>query len=214
MRTDEEIRNSIAEELKNIVRHVTSSKNGISDEKLGSIVDGWLEKNKDDLNISTTAYVNEMIKTLSDSTNLKFEELKQNGTGGVSQEQLEQTVKNEIAKVDFNTVKSPIYDTSGFSKSSIEIAQEMLIGYNIGDYMDACNCRTWAYTIPDNVLDRAKYIETLWGNVRVSKDFIKYLAEIGIQAIRLPITWMEFIDENNNLISKDWLNRAAECTAS
>jgi len=131
-------------------------------------------------------------------------------SGGVSQEVVEQTVKSEIAKIDFETVKSPIYDASGFSKSSIEIAQDMLIGYNIGDYMDACNCRTWAYTIPDNVLDRAKYIETLWGNTRVDRAFIEYLASIGIQAIRLPITWMEFIDENDNLISKDWLNRAKE----
>lgn len=130
------------------------------------------------------------------------------GNTSITEDQLIALINSD--NVSDEKAISKIYDTSGFSKSSLDIAHEMLIGYNIGDYMDACNCRTWAYTIPDNVLDRAKYIETLWGNVRIGKDFIDYLASIGIQAIRLPITWMEFIDDNNNLISNDWLNRAEE----
>ena len=137
MRTDEEIRNSIREELKNIVRHVNSSKNGVSDEKLGDIVDGWLEKNKDNLNISTMDYVNEMIKTLSDSTDLKFEELGNRindiPSGGVTGEQIANAVNDYL---EDNPISST--DSNWKNKNLLVLGDSIVQGVGTDSWTSKC----------------------------------------------------------------------------
>ena len=95
-------------------------------------------------------------------------------------------------------------DTSDFSLSSIELTEKMLIGYNIGNAFEMTELRT-NYVRPSGLsgAQLVKYHETMAGNVEITEDFIKYLKSIGIQAIRLPVTWFNKMELNGKLVSKD-----------
>lgn len=99
-----------------------------------------------------------------------------------------------------------ILDTSDFSLSSIEFTgQKIRIGYNFGNTFESTELRG-SYTRPsfDNMADFIKYKETHMGDSQMSKELIKYAKSIGIQAIRIPITWFNVLeDENGNLYSKN-----------
>lgn len=134
------------------------------------------------------------------------------GSGGaVTEEQIESVVNKYLTENPMDKIVNPLYDASGFTKSSVDITEDMGIGYNIGDYLEAFNSRYWEYTMPENIIDKSLFTETMWGNVPVTEKFIKYLSDdLGIGAIRLPVTWATFVDSNNGLIDRKWLSRVEE----
>ncbi len=96
-------------------------------------------------------------------------------------------------------------DTSDFALSSIELTEQMLVGYNIGNCFEMTELRP-NYVRPNcSTIDELIYHkETMAGNVAVTEDYIKYLKSVGIQAIRLPVTWFNMLeDENGNIYPKD-----------
>ena len=99
-----------------------------------------------------------------------------------------------------------IYDTSDFALSSIDFTgQKIRIGYNFGNTFESTELRG-SYTRPnfDNMADFIKYKETHMGDSQMSENLIKYAKSIGIQAIRIPITWFNvLLDENGNLYPKN-----------
>ncbi|MBQ4156361.1 MAG: cellulase family glycosylhydrolase, partial [Clostridia bacterium] len=106
---------------------------------------------------------------------------------------------------DTQTLSEKLTDTSDFSLSSIEYTEQMLIAYNIGNCFEMTELRP-AYVRPEisNINDHIRYKETMAGNVLVTEEYIKYLKSIGIQAIRLPVTWFNMLeDENGNIYPKD-----------
>lgn len=81
----------------------------------------------------------------------------------------------------------------------------MNVGWNLGDSLEsrAIEC---GY---DANLDQ----ETFWGNPRVTKDLIDYVASLGFNTIRIPVSWCynSKRDENGHLIvGQSWLNRVHE----
>ena len=76
-------------------------------------------------------------------------------------------------------------------------------GYNLGNSLDVCD---W-----DSKFE-SKYgneTETLWGGAVVTEKFVKKVAEDGFSTVRVPVTYMNHIDEYGN-VDQSWLNRVGE----
>lgn len=113
----------------------------------------------------------------------------------------------QVFALESETLSDTITDMSDTSLSSIQfVEQKLKIGYNIGNQFDGC-IRGESYTKPSKTT--VEYWETLWTNPVVTEEYVKYLKSVGIQLIRLPVSWYNHIDENNN-IDADWLLRVKE----
>ena len=102
---------------------------------------------------------------------------------------------------------SLLTDTSDFDEglSSIAFSEKMITGYNLGNVFETTELRN-NYTRPAiaNIQDHIKYKETLAGNVEVTEDYIKYLAESGVQAVRVPVTWFNMLEYTGELNGKTY----------
>lgn len=79
--------------------------------------------------------------------------------------------------------------------------QNMKLGWNVGNSLDS----TGAWINPD----RPYNFETAWGNPVTGPKLIKAVKASGFNAVRVPVTWMEKMDENGNL-NEEWLARVKE----
>ena len=76
--------------------------------------------------------------------------------------------------------------------TSVQLANEMEIGWNLGNSLDAVGG------------------ETAWGNPRVNEQLIAAVKEAGFNAVRIPVAWSKFSDEENFIIQESWMNRVEE----
>lgn len=89
-----------------------------------------------------------------------------------------------------------------------ETAQEAVdnigAGWNLGNALDSCGEWIGLYTAgkPENY-------ETAWGSPVTSEKLIKAVKSAGFNAVRVPVTWAEHIDEKGN-IDEEWLGRVQE----
>ncbi|MGN1305396.1 MAG: cellulase family glycosylhydrolase [Oscillospiraceae bacterium] len=85
--------------------------------------------------------------------------------------------------------------------SADNIVEEMGIGWNLGNSLDANGAGSdiWSH-------------ETHWGNPRVTEDLIKTVKNKGFNTIRVPVTWYEHITYNNGAYTIDpaWFARVKE----
>ncbi|MBP3562645.1 MAG: cellulase family glycosylhydrolase [Treponema sp.] len=51
--------------------------------------------------------------------------------------------------------------------------------------------------------------ETAWGQPETNEKIVDFILDAGFNAIRIPITWAEHFDENDN-IDQMWMNRVKE----
>ena len=86
-------------------------------------------------------------------------------------------------------------------KSAKDIVNDMGIGWNLGNTFD-CFDNSKIFSSPDEQI-------TYWGNVVPTKEMILKIKKYGIKTIRLPVTWMNFIDEKGN-VNGDWISRVKE----
>ena len=93
------------------------------------------------------------------------------------------------------------YLSLSYKKSSIEIINEMGSGYNLGNVFD---CYDKDVEIK-NPIDQI----TLCGNFFPTKQMISSIKKYGFNTIRLPVTWINFIDENG-YINIDWMKNVKE----
>ena len=87
------------------------------------------------------------------------------------------------------------------TKSEMEIARGMGMGYNLGNLFDCYNTSKEIIS-PDEQI-------TLCGNNIPTKNMIKQIKKYGFKTIRFPVTWLHFIDENGN-INPSWMSRVKE----
>ncbi len=86
-------------------------------------------------------------------------------------------------------------------KTSNEIAAEMGIGWNLGNTFDATGGNR------GNIYSQ----ETSWGNPQVTKELITAIHDSGFKTIRIPVTWMNQINNfDNYTINPDFLARVKE----
>ena len=86
-------------------------------------------------------------------------------------------------------------------KSSMKIANEMGIGYNLANLFDSYN-KTKNITNPDEQI-------TLYENEIPTKEMIRNIKKSGFKTIRFPVTWANFIDDSGN-VDLIWMNRVKE----
>lgn len=51
-----------------------------------------------------------------------------------------------------------------------------------------------------------KSFETAWGQAETTREIISYVKEAGFGAVRVPVTWAEHLDENDN-VDPQWMSR-------
>ena len=86
---------------------------------------------------------------------------------------------------------------SFYSKmTAIQLVKDMGLGYNFANTFECYNQFQKIKTPEEQI--------TLWGNVVPTKSMIKNLKKYGFKTIRLPITWINFIDKMGN-IDSNWI---------
>ncbi len=81
--------------------------------------------------------------------------------------------------------------------NSVEMAKLMSLGWNLGNQFDSHN--------------NGVASETAWGNAATTQALFMQLAQSGIKAVRIPVTWLgKFGSAPDYKIDEAWLNRIAE----
>jgi len=102
-----------------------------------------------------------------------------------------------LGVLGLNLVKTEVEAEATFNLSAIEFADQMGVGWNLGNSLDA-----YINGIPS---------ETAWGNPVVTQDFIQAIKEAGFTTVRIPVSYMNYIDDRNHYqINEAWLNRVQE----
>ncbi len=101
------------------------------------------------------------------------------------------TVKKS-ASSSGNTSKNTI-SSSG---DALDFVKNIKIGWNLGNTLDCTG--SW--------INGDLAHETAWGNPKTTEEMIKAVKKAGFNAVRIPTSWGEHLDSNNN-INKVWLDR-------
>lgn len=92
---------------------------------------------------------------------------------------------------DYNTNPLPP-DNIGMTLSAEEIANKIIIGWNIGNTLEATGG------------------ETNWGNPLVTENLIQTVKLAGFNAIRIPCSWYQYSDTTTSKIYDSWLQRVKQ----
>ena len=76
------------------------------------------------------------------------------------------------------------------------------VGWNLGNTFDAIK-GDWNRKADEMT------VETSWVGIKTTEDMIEAIQNAGFTAIRVPVSWHDHVDENNQ-ISEKWLNRVQE----
>ena len=77
--------------------------------------------------------------------------------------------------------------------NSVDFVKNMKLGWNLGNTLDATGSGMSS--------------ETSWGQPKTTKELIDFVKESGFTTIRIPVSWSNHVDENNN-IDEEWMNRS------
>ena len=85
---------------------------------------------------------------------------------------------------------------------ALALVRDMKCGWNLGNTFDA--------VYNDNRHDTSTQLETYWlGGAITTKGLFESLKEAGFNAIRIPVSWHNHVDEND-VVDEAWLNRVKE----
>ena len=88
-----------------------------------------------------------------------------------------------------------------YKRKSMEIVNDMGMGYNLGNIFDC-------YDKDVEIKDPIDQI-TLCGNSFPTKQMISSIKKSGFKTIRFPVTWINFIDDYGN-INSEWMKNVKE----
>jgi endoglucanase len=92
---------------------------------------------------------------------------------------------------DYN--KNPVApDASGMGSTAVQLASRIRLGFNIGNTMEAIGG------------------ETAWGNPLITEALIKAAKANGFNAIRLPVAWDQYANQQTAEIDQAWLDRVKQ----
>ena len=108
------------------------------------------------------------------------------------------TEKGKIVSVTDRTSTNKTAGTDSFQDlNRQQITEAMGVGYNLGNSLEANSGGT-----PN---------ETAWGNPVLSKEFVLAAKAAGFQSIRIPVSYLSKIDDNNGYkIDSAWLDHVQE----
>ena len=84
-----------------------------------------------------------------------------------------------------------------FEKTAAETLLDITAGWNVGNQLDASTKNVGLNS------------ETSWNNPKITKELITLAKDSGFDAIRVPITWGNHMDEQNQ-IDPEWMARVTE----
>ena len=94
---------------------------------------------------------------------------------------------------DYNTNPIPA-DNTGMTSTAVEIASRIKLGWNIGNTMEATGGKS----------------ETYWGNPMINTGLIQLVKDHGFDAVRIPISWDQYANQETAEIDAAWLDRVKE----
>lgn len=83
-------------------------------------------------------------------------------------------------------------DDTGMKSTAVQIAGRMKLGWNIGNTLEAIGG------------------ETSWGNPLVSPELISMVHTSGFDAIRIPVSWNQYANQQTAKIDPAWLDRVKQ----
>ena len=86
-------------------------------------------------------------------------------------------------------------------KSAIQVVNDMGFGWGLAHSFE-CFLTNKKVNNPDEQI-------TAWGNKVPTKQMFISLKEYGFKTIRLPVTWMHFMDDSDN-VDSEWMSRVKE----
>ncbi len=87
-------------------------------------------------------------------------------------------------------------DMTGMGSDAVQIAAKIKLGTNIGNTLEAYGCATPS--------------ETCWGNPMVSEAYVKLIKDSGFDAVRIPVSWDQYANQETAEISAAWLDRVKQ----
>ncbi|MBE8717084.1 glycoside hydrolase family 5 protein [Cellvibrio sp. KB43] len=78
------------------------------------------------------------------------------------------------------------------TRNAIQIADAIKVGWNIGNTLEAIGG------------------ETAWGNPQASNELIQLVKANGFNAIRIPVSWNQYANQQTAAIDPAWLNRVKQ----
>ena len=89
------------------------------------------------------------------------------------------------------------------ASTSVEMARNMAIGWNLGNTLDA--------GAGDTQWTQGLNTETAWGMPKTTKEMISKVKDAGFKTIRMPVSWHDHITEGTNYtIDSAWMARVKE----
>ena len=98
---------------------------------------------------------------------------------------------------------------AAMEKTAMEIAREMMPGWNLGNTLEASNWRTnTALWNNEGGLDA----EISWQGTRTTQEVIDYVKQQGFRSVRIPCAWAlgHITDAEAKTIDAAWMNRVKE----
>lgn len=102
-------------------------------------------------------------------------------------------------------------DAADDTMTAFEITENMKIGWNLGNTMDAKASEPSADN-PKVYVDSAHAgveTETAWGCPKATQELFDALKAKGFNTVRVPTTWFQHLDDDNN-IDPEWMARVKE----
>lgn len=90
-------------------------------------------------------------------------------------------------------------------ETSFELVENLKMGYNLGNTLDANPWGDWWDPTTKTIADW----ETAWGQPLTTQEIIDYIASKGFNIIRVPVTWYPHMDADDN-VSEEWMARVEE----
>jgi endoglucanase len=90
-------------------------------------------------------------------------------------------------------------------ESAFTMVENMKLGYNLGNTLDANQDTALSWFNPTTTADW----ETCWGQPVTTQAMITEIVSKGFNVIRVPVTWFPHLDANNN-IDAAWMARVKE----
>lgn len=107
------------------------------------------------------------------------------------------TLEKAKSKLLFKDIAVESNPSSFREMSGDDTVYEMGVGWNLGNTMDG---HTGFHPS-----------ETAWQSVTTTKEIIKAVHDAGFNTVRIPVTWGDMIDDNNNYAINDvWINRVQD----
>lgn len=128
-------------------------------------------------------------QTTAGTSRTETETTAETSTEAAKETTAETTTAASVTEAAEETEKGSISD-------AVEMAAGMKLGWNLGNTLDATGGED---------LDS----ETSWGQPAVTKDQIEYIKECGFTTIRIPVSWNNHVDKDNN-IDPAWMARVKE----